>query len=248
MAERKIDEDPEAEPRADRRGARGDAARARRAARAGARHRPEHPARPRAGGRDRIAGRRRDHSRSTCASMSASRVPRHVEAAAYFVVAESLANAAKHAGAIARARSASGATPIRTGIIVEVTDDGDGGADPAAGSGLSGLRKAGAPRSTAGSTVSSPAGGPTSDQRGDPVRVVIAEDLALLRDGLTRLLRDSGCEVVAAVDNGDALVDAVDRGATPTSRSSTCGCRRRSPTRACARRSRRASASPGCRC
>ena len=43
------------------------------------------------------------------------------------------------------------------------------------------------------------------------MRVVIAEDLALLRDGLTRLLRDSGCEVVAAVDNGDALVDAVER-------------------------------------
>jgi DNA-binding NarL/FixJ family response regulator len=43
------------------------------------------------------------------------------------------------------------------------------------------------------------------------VRVVIAEDLALLRDGLTRLLRDSGCEVVAAVDNGDALVAAVER-------------------------------------
>jgi len=41
------------------------------------------------------------------------------------------------------------------------------------------------------------------------VRVVIAEDLALLRDGLTRLLRDSGFEVVAAVENGDDLVTAV---------------------------------------
>jgi DNA-binding NarL/FixJ family response regulator len=38
------------------------------------------------------------------------------------------------------------------------------------------------------------------------VRVVIAEDLALLRDGLTRLLRDNGFEVVAAVADGDALV------------------------------------------
>jgi DNA-binding NarL/FixJ family response regulator len=43
------------------------------------------------------------------------------------------------------------------------------------------------------------------------VRVVIAEDLALLRDGLTRLLRDSGFEVVAAVENGDDLVKAVER-------------------------------------
>jgi DNA-binding NarL/FixJ family response regulator len=41
------------------------------------------------------------------------------------------------------------------------------------------------------------------------VRVVIAEDLALLRDGLTRLLRDNGFEVVGAVDNGDALQHAV---------------------------------------
>jgi DNA-binding NarL/FixJ family response regulator len=41
------------------------------------------------------------------------------------------------------------------------------------------------------------------------VRVVIAEDLALLRDGLERLLRDSGCEVVAAVADGDALLAAV---------------------------------------
>jgi DNA-binding NarL/FixJ family response regulator len=38
---------------------------------------------------------------------------------------------------------------------------------------------------------------------------VIAEDLALLRDGLTRLLRDNGFEVVAAVRDGDALVHAV---------------------------------------
>jgi DNA-binding NarL/FixJ family response regulator len=41
------------------------------------------------------------------------------------------------------------------------------------------------------------------------VRVVIAEDLALLRDGLARLLRDSGCDVAAAVADGDALLEAV---------------------------------------
>jgi DNA-binding NarL/FixJ family response regulator len=41
------------------------------------------------------------------------------------------------------------------------------------------------------------------------MRVVIAEDLALLRDGMIRLLRDSGHEVVAAVADGDALVRAV---------------------------------------
>lgn len=41
------------------------------------------------------------------------------------------------------------------------------------------------------------------------MRVVIAEDLALLRDGLTRLLTDGGFEVVAAVADGDALLRAV---------------------------------------
>jgi DNA-binding NarL/FixJ family response regulator len=40
------------------------------------------------------------------------------------------------------------------------------------------------------------------------MRVVIAEDLALLRDGMIRLLRDHGHEVVAAVEDGDALVRA----------------------------------------
>ena len=40
---------------------------------------------------------------------------------------------------------------------------------------------------------------------------MIAEDLALLRDGLTRLLRDNGFDVVAAVQDGDALVHAVMR-------------------------------------
>ncbi len=38
---------------------------------------------------------------------------------------------------------------------------------------------------------------------------MIAEDLALLRDGLTRLLRDNGFDVVAAVADGDALVHRV---------------------------------------
>jgi DNA-binding NarL/FixJ family response regulator len=43
------------------------------------------------------------------------------------------------------------------------------------------------------------------------VRVIIAEDSVLLRAGLTRLLIDAGEEVIAAVGDGDALVDAVAR-------------------------------------
>jgi DNA-binding NarL/FixJ family response regulator len=43
------------------------------------------------------------------------------------------------------------------------------------------------------------------------MRIVIAEDAVLLRAGLTHLLVDAGEEVVAAVDNGDALLVAVER-------------------------------------
>jgi DNA-binding NarL/FixJ family response regulator len=38
------------------------------------------------------------------------------------------------------------------------------------------------------------------------MRVVIAEDLALLRDGMSRLLRDNEIDVVAAVGDGESLV------------------------------------------
>jgi DNA-binding NarL/FixJ family response regulator len=41
------------------------------------------------------------------------------------------------------------------------------------------------------------------------MRIVIAEDQFLLRDGLTRMLEAHGLEIVAAVDNGDDLVSAV---------------------------------------
>jgi DNA-binding NarL/FixJ family response regulator len=41
------------------------------------------------------------------------------------------------------------------------------------------------------------------------VRIVIAEDLFLLRDGLTRMLEAHGFEIAAAVDNGTGLLAAV---------------------------------------
>ena len=47
---------------------------------------------------------------------------------------------------------------------------------------------------------------------GEPMRVVIAEDNYLVREGTRRLLEDSGeVQVVAAVGNADELLDAVDR-------------------------------------
>ena len=64
------------------------------------------------------------------------RLPRSVEAAVYFVVSEALANVAKYARA--------SAVNVRVGrenglAVVEVADDGVGGADPQRGSGLRGL-------------------------------------------------------------------------------------------------------------
>ena len=68
---------------------------------------------------------------------TAERFPAAVEATAYFVVSEALANVTKHA----HARRAS-VRIRRSGrrLLVEVCDDGRGGADPTAGSGLTGLR------------------------------------------------------------------------------------------------------------
>ena len=64
------------------------------------------------------------------------RLPDQVEVAAYYVVSESLANVAKHA----HATSASVAVDRTNGrVVVEVVDDGVGGADPERGSGLRGL-------------------------------------------------------------------------------------------------------------
>jgi DNA-binding NarL/FixJ family response regulator len=41
------------------------------------------------------------------------------------------------------------------------------------------------------------------------VRVVVADDAVLIREGLIRLLEEFGCQVVAAVGDGDSLVEAV---------------------------------------
>jgi DNA-binding NarL/FixJ family response regulator len=42
-----------------------------------------------------------------------------------------------------------------------------------------------------------------------PLRCVVADDSVLLRDGLVRMLTDDGIDVIAAVGDADALLDAV---------------------------------------
>lgn len=86
------------------------------------------------------------------------RAPAAVEAAAYFVVAESLTNAAKYSGS---PRAEVTLTRTRRGLRVRVSDvEGRGGADEGAGSGLLGMRRRVA--ALDGTVeVSSPVGGPT---------------------------------------------------------------------------------------
>ncbi|MFG1899418.1 histidine kinase [Micromonospora carbonacea] len=84
-------------------------------------------------------------------------VPEPVETTAYYVVSEALANVASHADA---ARAEVRLTQTDRHLVVEVEDDGRGGADPARGTGLTGL----ADRVAAADgrlLLASPAGGPT---------------------------------------------------------------------------------------
>jgi signal transduction histidine kinase len=66
----------------------------------------------------------------------ADRMPEAVEVAAYYVVSESLANAGKHAGAASVDVDVAVDGAV---LVVQVTDDGVGGADTEKGTGLRGL-------------------------------------------------------------------------------------------------------------
>ncbi|MEU0910474.1 sensor histidine kinase [Streptomyces althioticus] len=85
------------------------------------------------------------------------RLPLPVETTAYFAVAEALANAVKHSGASGVEVQARLHTDVLT---LSVRDDGVGGADPSAGTGLVGLADRIA-TADGRFRVSSPQGGPT---------------------------------------------------------------------------------------
>ena len=103
------------------------------------------------------------HPRGSCQLSVATdidlpgRVPSPVETACYFSIAELLTNAAKHSGG----REARIAISHEAGVLrTEVTDFGLGGADPARGTGLTGIER----RLAAFDgllAISSPVGGPT---------------------------------------------------------------------------------------
>ncbi|AGL16356.1 histidine kinase [Actinoplanes sp. N902-109] len=86
-----------------------------------------------------------------------ARFPLEVESVAYAAISEALANAAKHATATEVVVSVRRRADL---LVAEIRDEGGGGADPARGSGLTGL----ADRAAAAGgrlLLSSPAGGPT---------------------------------------------------------------------------------------
>jgi signal transduction histidine kinase len=70
------------------------------------------------------------------AALPSGRMPGEVEVTAYFVVAEALTNVAKHARATRARVTVAGGADV---LVIEVADDGEGGADPRGGSGLTGL-------------------------------------------------------------------------------------------------------------
>jgi PAS domain S-box-containing protein len=149
------------------------------------------------------------------------RLAPEIESAAYFITAEATANAVKHASAnqidieVTRARDE---------LRVTVTDDGAGGASFREGTGLQGLRDRAA--AVGGQvTVDSPTGGPTVLTADLPLfrskhslsfaaghlRVVIADDAAMIRQALVELLSRSGIEVVAQVGDARSLLQEVER-------------------------------------
>ena len=126
------------------------------------------------------------------------RLPEPIEAAAYYLVCEALTNTAKHA----HASKATVQISCHDGWVrIEVADDGRGGADMANGSGLRGL----ADRVAALDgrfVVDQRRRRWHRDQRGDPMRLIVADDSLLLREGISRLLVEAGFQVVGLASTG----------------------------------------------
>jgi PAS domain S-box-containing protein len=148
------------------------------------------------------------------------RMAPEIESAAYFIATEATTNAVKHAGASHIEISVACA---RNELRVTVTDDGAGGASLET-SGLQGLRDR-AEAIGGNLAIDSPGGGPTSlvatlplfrarraaSLRDSPLRVVLADDAAVVRQGLAELLSHSGIDVVAQVGDAPALLEEVER-------------------------------------
>jgi PAS domain S-box-containing protein len=149
------------------------------------------------------------------------RPAQEIESAAYFIAAEATTNAVKHATAN---HIDIEVTTTRDDLRVTVADDGVGGASFVDGTGLQGLRDR-AEAMGGQLTVESPGGGPTIvtaeiplfrprrilDPAAGRLRVVVADDAAVIRRALAELLVRSGVEVVAEVGDAASLIEEVER-------------------------------------
>ena len=158
-------------------------------------------------------------------------MPDGVVLAGYRVVQEALTNVVKHAaGSSATVRVDYGSARLS----IEVTDTGGTrppSADAGSGRGLVGLRER---LALYGGTLDAgpahprwvparrghppgarrqprPRGGLVSDPVSDPVRVVVADDQALVRTGFRMILTADGIDVVAEASTGAEAIDAVRR-------------------------------------
>ena len=149
------------------------------------------------------------------------RLAPEIESAAYFIAAEATTNAVRHAVA---KNIRIGVMNTPDGLQVIVTDDGIGGAALGEGTGLQGLRDR-AEALGGDLTVDSPSGGPTVVRAelplfrsrhslgfaDGPLRVVVADDAAMIREALVELLGSNGIAVVAQVGDASALLQEVER-------------------------------------
>ena len=220
-------------PRARRRRPRAGQGGARRAARPGPGH-PPAGARPRPRRRRWPRWSRAAPSRSELAVDVPERPAPAIESIAYFCAAELVTNVAQHSGATRAAvdvvarddRSGAGGRATTAGRAPAPVPAAAACAGPA-GVGRAGPRRRRPPRRSparAAARRSSPSScrcGCDGDVTGQGVmpamRVVIAEDAAMLRDGLARLLEDRGHEVCAAVGRRRRRCSAA-RGRAPARR------------------------------
>ena len=135
------------------------------------------------------------------------RLPDQVETAAYFMASEALTNAAKHShgGEVRVSGSYDGQT-----LTVEVADDGIGGATHRRRLGTARTRR---PRRGARRRLHrlEPAWPGHDAASRNPMRVAVADDAVILREGLARLLAEAGFEVVGLAADADALLELVER-------------------------------------
>ncbi len=138
------------------------------------------------------------------------RLPEEVEACAYFVVAEALTNVARHADAtqaVVTVRTDEAANTLHVSVFDDEarrrTHRRRRGFDGTARPGRAG---AGGPRNL---HAVQPRHRPHDRHGGAAMRIVIAEDSALLRAGIERILADAGHEIVAGVPDATELLRIV---------------------------------------